>query len=154
ATPARGWRTAPSWRRSRSGGASSCRSRTGRGSCGGSPRRSPGRRPGCARAPRARGGSRGGTAVAGPPAPASRRAGSRLARVHADAVARDPFRGYVPSPREHVTVATMALEPRRMVRGALAGGVAAAAWALLQPLDKRALRCDYDDVELLGRALA
>jgi len=42
----------------------------------------------------------------------------------------------------------------RMLRGALAGGVAATAWALQQPLDKRVLRCSYDDVELLGRALA
>ncbi len=40
-----------------------------------------------------------------------------------------------------------------MLRGALAGGVAAGVWALAQPLDKRLLRCDYDDVELLGRAL-
>ena len=40
-----------------------------------------------------------------------------------------------------------------MLRGALAGGIAAGAWALQQPLDKRLLRCDYDDVELLGRAL-
>lgn len=47
----------------------------------------------------------------------------------------------------------MALDPRRMLRGALAGGIAAGAWALQQPLDKRALRCDYDDVELLGRAV-
>lgn len=47
----------------------------------------------------------------------------------------------------------MALDPRRTLRGALAGGIAAGAWALQQPLDKRALRCDYDDVELLGRAV-
>jgi len=47
----------------------------------------------------------------------------------------------------------MALESGRMLRGALAGAVAAGAWALQQPLDKRVLRCDYDDVELLGRAL-
>jgi len=47
----------------------------------------------------------------------------------------------------------MALDPRRMLRGALAGGVAAGVWALQQPLDKRVLRCDYDDVELLGRAV-
>jgi hypothetical protein len=47
----------------------------------------------------------------------------------------------------------MALDPRRMLRGALAGGVAAGVWALAQPLDKRLLRCEYDDVELLGRAL-
>jgi hypothetical protein len=31
--------------------------------------------------------------------------------------------------------------------------VAAAVWALQQPLDKLAFGCDYDDVELLGRAL-
>jgi len=48
----------------------------------------------------------------------------------------------------------MALEPRRMLRGALAGAVAAGVWALQQPLDKRAFGCRYDDVELLGRALA
>jgi len=47
----------------------------------------------------------------------------------------------------------MALEPRRMLRGALAGGIAAGVWALQQPLDKRVLRCSYDDVELLGRML-
>jgi hypothetical protein len=47
----------------------------------------------------------------------------------------------------------MALDPRRMLRGALAGGVAAGVWAVQQPLDKRVLRCDYDDVELLGRAV-
>lgn len=38
-----------------------------------------------------------------------------------------------------------------MARGALAGGIAAAVWALQQPLDKRVFRCRYDDVELLGR---
>ncbi|MBS1871309.1 MAG: hypothetical protein JSS99_16785 [Actinobacteria bacterium] len=50
----------------------------------------------------------------------------------------------------------MALGPgqrRRMARGALAGGLAAAVWALQQPLDKRVFRGGYDDVELLGRAL-
>ena len=41
-----------------------------------------------------------------------------------------------------------------MLRGALAGAVAAGVWALQQPLDKRAFGCRYDDVELLGRALA
>jgi hypothetical protein len=47
----------------------------------------------------------------------------------------------------------MAIDRARVARGAAAGGVAAAAWALQQPLDKRALRSDYDDVELLGRTL-
>jgi len=45
----------------------------------------------------------------------------------------------------------MAIDRRRMGRGALAGAVAAGAWALQQPLDKRVFRCAYDDVELLGR---
>jgi hypothetical protein len=48
----------------------------------------------------------------------------------------------------------MAIESGRLLRGALAGGAAAAVWALQQPLDKRVFRCGYDDVELLGRALA
>jgi hypothetical protein len=39
----------------------------------------------------------------------------------------------------------------RMPRGAVAGAIAAAVWALQQPLDKRTLGCAYDDVELLGR---
>ena len=47
----------------------------------------------------------------------------------------------------------MALDRGRMLRGALAGGIAAGAWALQQPLDKRLLRERYDDVELLGRML-
>lgn len=36
-------------------------------------------------------------------------------------------------------------------RGAAAGAIAATAWAVVQPLDKRLTGCDYDDVELLGR---
>jgi hypothetical protein len=47
----------------------------------------------------------------------------------------------------------MVIDPRRTLRGALAGGVAAAAWALQQPLDKRVFGCEYDDVALLGRAV-
>jgi len=38
-------------------------------------------------------------------------------------------------------------------RAALAGAAAATAWAVLQPLDKRAFRCDYSDVALLGKAV-
>ena len=38
-----------------------------------------------------------------------------------------------------------------MARGAAAGSLAAAIWALQQPLDKRLFRSDYDDVELLGK---
>jgi hypothetical protein len=43
---------------------------------------------------------------------------------------------------------------RRSFNGALAGGIAAAIWAAQQPADKRAFDCEYDDVELLGRAVA
>jgi hypothetical protein len=39
----------------------------------------------------------------------------------------------------------------RSLRGALAGGIAAAVWAAQQPLDKRVFASDYDDTELLGR---
>jgi hypothetical protein len=45
----------------------------------------------------------------------------------------------------------MAFEGARIARGGLAGGIAAAVWALQQPLDKRVLGCAYDDVEVLGR---
>ena len=40
-----------------------------------------------------------------------------------------------------------------LARGGAAGAVAAALWAAQQPLDKRVLRSDYDDVELLGKAI-
>jgi hypothetical protein len=43
------------------------------------------------------------------------------------------------------------VEPGRAIGGALAGGIAAAAWAAQQPLDKRVFRSGYDDVELLGK---
>ena len=39
----------------------------------------------------------------------------------------------------------------RALRGALAGAVAATAWAAQQPLDKRVFGTRYDDVELLGK---
>lgn len=41
----------------------------------------------------------------------------------------------------------------RTLRGAFSGLVAAAVWALAQPLDKLLLDCQYDDVELLGKAV-
>lgn len=47
----------------------------------------------------------------------------------------------------------MAVDRARTARGALAGALAAGAWAAQQPLDKRAFGCDYDDVELLGKAI-
>lgn len=36
---------------------------------------------------------------------------------------------------------------------AAAGAVAAAVWAVLEPLDRRVFRCDYSDVALLGKAV-
>jgi hypothetical protein len=45
----------------------------------------------------------------------------------------------------------MAIDRARTVRGAIAGAVAAGAWALQQPLDKRVFGCSYDDTELLGK---
>src|SRR3954452_3790416 len=50
-----------------------------------------------------------------------------------------------------VTVAPMALNGTRTLRGALAGATAAAVWAAQSPLDKRVFGVDYDDVELLGK---
>jgi hypothetical protein len=41
----------------------------------------------------------------------------------------------------------------RSVNGAIAGGLAAAVWAAQQPLDKRVFGVDYDDVQLLGKAV-
>ena len=48
----------------------------------------------------------------------------------------------------------MAGTATRSLRGALAGGVAAAVWAVQQPLDKRVFGVDYDDADLLGRFVA
>jgi hypothetical protein len=39
------------------------------------------------------------------------------------------------------------------MRGAVCGAVAAAVWALEQPLDKAVFSCGYDDVEVLGKAI-
>src|SRR3954451_22140854 len=58
--------------------------------------------------------------------------------------------GYTGAPRR-VTVARMAVDRTRTLRGALAGATAAAVWAAQQPLDQRVFGCPYDDVELLGR---
>lgn len=41
----------------------------------------------------------------------------------------------------------------RTANGALAGMAAAAVWAAQQPLDKRLFRSQYDDVELVGKAV-
>jgi hypothetical protein len=40
----------------------------------------------------------------------------------------------------------------RRARAAVAGAAAATVWALLEPLDRRVLRCDYSDVAVLGKA--
>ena len=45
----------------------------------------------------------------------------------------------------------MAIDRAQTARGALAGAVAAGAWALQQPIDKKLFGVDYDDVELLGK---
>jgi hypothetical protein len=37
-------------------------------------------------------------------------------------------------------------------RSAVAGAAAATVWGLLEPLDRRALRCDYSDIAVLGKA--
>jgi hypothetical protein len=36
---------------------------------------------------------------------------------------------------------------------AAAGALAATAWALLEPIDRRVFRCDYSDVAILGKAV-
>lgn len=50
-------------------------------------------------------------------------------------------------------VLSLGIDRTRTLRGAVCGAVAAAAWALQQPLDKVVFGCDYDDVELLGKAV-
>ncbi len=42
---------------------------------------------------------------------------------------------------------------KRSLNGALAGSLAATVWAAQQAADKRAFDSDYDDVELLGKAV-
>lgn len=62
---------------------------------------------------------------------------------------------WVPGPGVRVTVATLAspVDRTRTLRGAFSGALAAAVWALEQPLDKLVFASHYDDVELLGRAV-
>jgi hypothetical protein len=38
-------------------------------------------------------------------------------------------------------------------RAAAAGAVAAVTWGLVEPLDRRLLRCDYSDIAVLGKAV-
>jgi hypothetical protein len=48
---------------------------------------------------------------------------------------------------------SIGIDRTRTLRGAVSGAVAAALWAVQQPLDKLAFRSRYDDVELLGKAV-
>ncbi|HWE10756.1 MAG TPA: hypothetical protein VG325_15505 [Solirubrobacteraceae bacterium] len=48
---------------------------------------------------------------------------------------------------------TPGFDRTRTVRGAVSGIVAAAVWAMQQPLDKLVFSSRYDDVELLGKAV-
>jgi hypothetical protein len=43
------------------------------------------------------------------------------------------------------------VSPGSRGRAALAGAAAAAAWAVLEPVDRRLFRCDYSDVAVLGK---
>jgi hypothetical protein len=52
-----------------------------------------------------------------------------------------------------VSVTLLVVDFRRTLNGGLAGAIAAAVWAAQQPLDKRAFRSDYDDLEMLGKLL-
>jgi hypothetical protein len=47
----------------------------------------------------------------------------------------------------------MRVDQGKTIRGAVAGAVAAAVWALQMPLDKRLFGSELDDVELLGKAV-
>jgi hypothetical protein len=47
----------------------------------------------------------------------------------------------------------MVVDRAKMIRGAFAGAVAAGVWAAQQPLDKPVFGVDYDDTELLGKAI-
>lgn len=48
---------------------------------------------------------------------------------------------------------SLVVDRTRTLRGAVSGALAAAVWALEQPLDKLLFGSSYDDVELLGRAV-
>jgi len=48
---------------------------------------------------------------------------------------------------------TNALDRTRTLRGAVCGALAAAVWALEQPLDKALLKSDYDDLAILGKVV-
>ena len=60
-----------------------------------------------------------------------------------------PFQG---RPLQLLVLGT-AIDPTRTLRGAVCGAIAAAVWALQQPLDKLVFGSRCDDVELLGKAI-
>jgi hypothetical protein len=47
----------------------------------------------------------------------------------------------------------LAIVDERGLHPAAAGAIAASVWSLLEPIDRRLLRCDYSDVLLLGKAV-
>ena len=49
---------------------------------------------------------------------------------------------------------SMHIDAPSLARGAVAGALAAAVWAVQQPLDRRVFGVPYDDTELLGRLVA
>jgi hypothetical protein len=59
---------------------------------------------------------------------------------------------FAPGPLQ-LLIPTMAIDRTRTLRGAVCGAVAAAVWALQQPLDKVVFGSRFDDVELLGKAV-
>jgi hypothetical protein len=60
---------------------------------------------------------------------------------------------FAPRPLQ-LLISTMAIDRTRTLRGAVCGAVAAAVWAAQQPIDKLVFGSRFDDVELLGRAVA
>jgi len=49
--------------------------------------------------------------------------------------------------------ATIPENRKTFARAGAAGGAAAVVWGLLEPLDRRLLRCDYSDIAILGKAV-
>jgi hypothetical protein len=75
--------------------------------------------------------------------------------VHACGALRDPSQLAYPFWRGSLQLRelTPTIDRTRTLRGAVCGAVAAAVWALEQPLDKLLSSSRYDDVELLGKAV-
>jgi hypothetical protein len=86
--------------------------------------------------------------------PAEMLAFGRLAAPHGR-YEGDPIHrlGYTADARLVTVAQTVAIDRSRTLRGAVAGALAAGVWAAQVPLDRRVFGCDYDDVELLGKAV-